>query len=263
MYCIVIVLSTQVVRPLLAKQPLRPSWPALTLLDGPIYFIGAAIAVAVVELIARRNWELLPVAAVPLFFALRTYGDYMRRVEDAHRRSEVIDSLEQGMCVVDGSGRVTLWNDTLERIAGVSRELALGAPLVSAMPALANTELPRAIGEALKDRTPRDIAKCSAGARRRSADAAGQVTPGVGWPDAALARHHGPNERGPFSEAQRRAARAGRRGRQRRMVGMGPSHERVLLLGAGGVKSSAFPVKRASAVRRSGSTACIQRMRFR
>ena len=135
------------------------------------------------------------------------------------------------MCVVDGSGRVTLWNDALERIAGVSREQALGAPLVSAMPALANTELPRAIGETLKDRTPRDDRESSAGARRRSADSAGQVAAGVGWPDAALAGHHRPNERRPCSEAQRRAARARRRGRERRMVGMGPSHEGVLLLG--------------------------------
>jgi diguanylate cyclase (GGDEF)-like protein/PAS domain S-box-containing protein len=168
-YCMVRVLSTQVVRPLLAKQPLRSSWPARTLLDGPIYFIGAAIAVAVVELIDHNMWELLPIAAVPLFFALRTYGDYMTRLDDEHRRSEVIDSLEQGMCVVDGNSRVMLWNDALERIAGVSRELAVGAPLVSAMPAIANTELPRAIGETLKDRTPRDIASVrlarAAGAR--------------------------------------------------------------------------------------------------
>ena len=176
-------------------------------------------------------WELLPVAAVPLFFALRTYGDYMGRLDDAHRRSEVIDSLEQGMCVVDGSGRVMLWNDTLERIAGVSRERALGDSLVGAMPALANTELPRAIGETLKDRTPRDIANVrlarAAGARMLQV----KLLP---VSDGLTLLWHDITDRtsGDLSaEAQRRAARAGRRGRQRRMVGMGPSHEGVLLLG--------------------------------
>ena len=125
-YCIVKVLSSEVVRPLLAKQRIDRSWPARMLLDGPIYFIGAAVAVGIVELIGHRTWEVLPVAAVPLLFALRTYSDYVRRLDDEHRRSEVIDSLDQGMCVVDSSGRVTLWNDTLERIAGVSRDARAG-----------------------------------------------------------------------------------------------------------------------------------------
>lgn len=156
-YCIVKVLAAEVVRPLLAKQPVRRSWPERIILESPIYFIGAAVAVGVVELIDHRLFEALSVAAVPLYFALRTYGDYVSRLDDEQRRCEVIESLDQGMCVVDNGGRVTLWNDALERIVGASRGHALGDSLVGAMPALANTELPRAIAETLKDRTARIV----------------------------------------------------------------------------------------------------------
>ena len=46
------------------------------------------------------------------------------------------------MSVVDSHGRVTLWNDALERILGCPRERALGRSLVGAAPALAKTRPP-------------------------------------------------------------------------------------------------------------------------
>ena len=158
-YCIVQMLSSQVVWPFVKKQRIDRSWPPALVLDGSIYFVGGGIAVGIAELIAHRAWEVLPVVAVPLSFALRTYGDYMGRLHDEHRRREVIEMLDQGMCVVDGSGRITLWNDALERLAGVSRVRALGDSLVGAMPILTDTELPRAVDETLKDRTPRTISQ--------------------------------------------------------------------------------------------------------
>jgi diguanylate cyclase (GGDEF)-like protein/PAS domain S-box-containing protein len=157
-YCGVKVLSAEVARPLLARQRIFPSWPTQMFIDGPVYFIGAAIAVGIVELIGHRSWEVLPVAAVPLFFLFRIYGDYMGRLDDQQRRTEVIESLEQGMCVVDGSGQITLWDDTLERISGISRAHTVGGS-VAAVPVLANTELPRAVCEALKDGAARTIAQ--------------------------------------------------------------------------------------------------------
>jgi diguanylate cyclase (GGDEF)-like protein/PAS domain S-box-containing protein len=158
-YCIIKVLSADVLRPLLAKQSIDRAWWKAILVDSPIYVIGAGIAVGFVELIDHRVWEVLPVAAVPLWFAFRTYSDYAARLDAERRRSEVMESLEQGMCVVDSGGRVTLWNDTLEHISGASHEHALGDTLVSAIPALANTELPRAIGESLKDQTARTVSQ--------------------------------------------------------------------------------------------------------
>ncbi len=158
-YCLVKVLSSEVVRPLLAKQRIDPSCTRRILRDGSTYFIGAGVAVGIAELIGHRTWEVLPVVAVPLAFALRTYNDYVRRLHDEHRSQEVIDSLDQGMCVVDSSGRVTLWNDALERIAGVTRTIALGDSLVRVMPILVKTELPGAVEQTLKDRRPRTISE--------------------------------------------------------------------------------------------------------
>jgi diguanylate cyclase (GGDEF)-like protein/PAS domain S-box-containing protein len=158
-YYLVKVLSSEVVRPLLAKQRIDQSCTRRILLDGSTYVIGAGVAVGMAELIVHRAWDVLPVVAVPLAFALRTYNDHVRRLHDEHRSQEVIDSLDQGMCVVDSSGRVTLWNDALERIAGVSRTIALGDTLVRVMPILEKTELPGAVEQTLKDRRRRTISE--------------------------------------------------------------------------------------------------------
>ena len=126
------------------NSPSTRSWPARIVLDAPIYFTGAGVAVGLVEIIDHRVWALLPVAAIPLYCALRTYSDYVGRLDAEHRRREVIESLDQGMCVVDNGGRLTLWNDSLERIVGVRSELALGDSLVGAMPALGRLNFPSA-----------------------------------------------------------------------------------------------------------------------
>jgi diguanylate cyclase (GGDEF)-like protein/PAS domain S-box-containing protein len=149
--------SAKVMVPLFTKQPVNRSWPRHALRECPIYFIGASLAVGLVEVLDYRMWGVLPVAAVPLYFAYRAYCDHVSGLEDEHRRREVIDSLDQGMSVVDSNGRVTLWNDALERIVGCTRERALGRLLVSAVPALGNTELPRAINDVLKERSPRTL----------------------------------------------------------------------------------------------------------
>jgi len=104
-------------------------------------------------------WDVLPVAGAFLFFAYTMYADYVNRLEEANRRREVIDFLEQGMAVIDGSGRVTLWNDALERMLGCPRARALGHPLAVALPALARTELPRAIEETLADGKSRTVGR--------------------------------------------------------------------------------------------------------
>ena len=138
-------------------------------MECPIYLIGAGLAVAFAELIDRRMWQILPVAAVPLFFLLRAYCDYMNRLGDDKRREQVAESLDGGVSSLDQNARVTLWNDGLERMLGCPRETALGRSLVEALPVLGNTELPRAVADVLKDRSARTIEQLSltsaAGAR--------------------------------------------------------------------------------------------------
>ena len=119
--------------------------------------VGASVAAGLVEAIDHRMWAVLPVSAASLFFAYRAYADYVIRLEDEHRRREVIDSLQEGMCVVNRDSHVTLWNDALERILGCPRGRALGRSLSGAVPVLGETGLPRAIKETLSDRTARTL----------------------------------------------------------------------------------------------------------
>ncbi len=154
-YTFVKVLALQVVTPLVARQPVNRAWLKTLLRECPMYFVGAGVAVGVVELIAHRDWNIVPVAAVPLFFAFRAYIDYLGRLEDEHVALEVMDALEHGMAAVDRNGRVTLWTDALERLVGCRRDQVLGRPLATAVAALRDTTLPRDIAETLNDRRPR------------------------------------------------------------------------------------------------------------
>ncbi|MGH9144506.1 MAG: putative bifunctional diguanylate cyclase/phosphodiesterase, partial [Vicinamibacterales bacterium] len=133
------------------------SWPSALLRSWPNYFVGASCAAGLVEIVNRESWELLLVAAVPLYCAYRAYCADVNQFEDEFRRREVIGSLNQGMSVVDAGGRLVLWNDALEQITDCPRARALGRSLVGAMPVIGQTQLPRAVQEVLTTRTARII----------------------------------------------------------------------------------------------------------
>jgi diguanylate cyclase (GGDEF)-like protein/PAS domain S-box-containing protein len=145
----------EIVVPLVSRRSIDRSWFARALSGCPIYLLGAGVAAALVEVIDAGLWDLAPVVAGVLFFLYRIYADYVHRLEEEHRRREVIDYLEQGMSVLDRDGRVTLWNDALERMLHCAGDRALGRPLTDAVPALARTDLPRAIKETVEDRKPK------------------------------------------------------------------------------------------------------------
>jgi diguanylate cyclase (GGDEF)-like protein/PAS domain S-box-containing protein len=145
------------VMPFIVRRTVDRSWPKRALAGGPIYLLGAGVAAALVEVIDRRMWDITPVAAASLFLAYRTYADYVHRLEEQHRRREVIDHLEQGMSVLDHDGRVTLWNDALERMLQCSSDRAMGHALTDAVPALARTELPRTIKDTVADGRARTL----------------------------------------------------------------------------------------------------------
>ena len=131
-------------------------------------------------------WEVVPVAAVPLYFAYRAYCAHVIRLDEEHRRREVIGSLDQGMSVVDSNGLVTLWNDGLERLLDCPRERALGRSLVVAMPALGKTELPRTIADVLTSGTPRTLAQLGLPSAAGGRTLQVRVLPVGRWRDAAL-----------------------------------------------------------------------------
>jgi diguanylate cyclase (GGDEF)-like protein/PAS domain S-box-containing protein len=130
-------------------QPSGRVWRQNFLWSGPSYFIGAAVATALAEAVERGLWGFVPVAAIPAYLTYRAYAVYAGRLEDEHRHREIIESLNEGMSVIDRDSVVTLWNDALERITGCDRERAEGRPLLEIVPVLAGTELREAIDAAL------------------------------------------------------------------------------------------------------------------
>ena len=156
-YCFVKSTSAEVIAPLFNREAFNRSWPMAMLRNSPNYFLGATLAVALVEIVNRGRWDVMPVAAVPLYCAYRTYCADLHRLEHEYRCREIIESLNQGMSVIDSGGRVTLWNDDMERIMGCPRERALGRPLAGAVPALGQTQLPRAVQDAMMSRSPRTL----------------------------------------------------------------------------------------------------------
>jgi diguanylate cyclase (GGDEF)-like protein/PAS domain S-box-containing protein len=156
-WCLVQQVSSDAVAPLLMRQRVRRSSPSRVLRGCPSHVIGASLAVGLVEVINRQAWEVLPVAALPLYFGYRAYRDHLTRLDNDSRRLEVVDALHEGMAVIGSDGRVAHWNDALERIVGCRRERAVGRSLAEILPALSATELPRAIDAVLVDRAPRTL----------------------------------------------------------------------------------------------------------
>jgi diguanylate cyclase (GGDEF)-like protein/PAS domain S-box-containing protein len=122
-------------------QSVRRVWQQNFLWSGPNYFIGTALAAALVEMIANRMWGFLPLIAVPVYLTYRAYSVYAERLEHEHRHREIIESLSEGMAVIDRDGQVTLWNDALQRIVGLDRERALGRDLFQVTPGLVDDRL--------------------------------------------------------------------------------------------------------------------------
>ncbi len=139
---------------LTTSQPVIRVWQENFLWGGPSYFIGASVAAVMAEVIGHRIWGFIPLGAMPVYVLFRTYGVYVGRLEDEHRHREVIESLNEGVAVIKHDGRVTIWNDALERIMGCSREDVLGRTLVEAVPVLADTMVPEVIGRVLASGEP-------------------------------------------------------------------------------------------------------------
>ena len=135
-YCLVACAFADVAVRLLTRQPLNRSCHH-RLIDGlPNYVIGAAIAAAVAEIIDRGAWTIAPIAVVPLFFVSRAHAAHVVRVNDEQRRREVVESIEQGMVVVDGTGRISSGTRRLIQFLAV-RVVTLGRLLLEVVPALA------------------------------------------------------------------------------------------------------------------------------
>ena len=150
-------LLNDVIVPFAARSRVDRAWPARAFRGCPVYLLGATVAAGVVELVDSGLWEVLPVAAGALFLACGMYADYAARLEEDGCRREVMDSLEHGMAVLDRQGRVTLWNDVLERMLGCPCDRVMGRPITAALSLQGRPELPRAIPEVQSDGKARTV----------------------------------------------------------------------------------------------------------
>jgi diguanylate cyclase (GGDEF)-like protein/PAS domain S-box-containing protein len=148
---------SDVVVPLVSRRPINRGWPRQALAGVSIYLLGGGAAAVVVYVIDQRMWDVAPLVAGALLLACWRYADYAQRLEEAHRRREVMAHLEQGMSVLDADGRVTLWSDALERVLKCPADRVLGRLVSEGIPPLARSELPRAIAETLADRQIRIV----------------------------------------------------------------------------------------------------------
>jgi diguanylate cyclase (GGDEF)-like protein/PAS domain S-box-containing protein len=156
-YLLVRAVSAGAILTLGAGQPRNGAWGPTALHSTPSYIVGASLSVTLAVLIQHGRWEVLVLAAVPLYFAWRAYGAHIAWIEDENHRREVTAALDEGMAVVAADGSVSFWNDVLERLVGCGRDRALHGSLSAALPALARTELPHVVDECLSTGTARTL----------------------------------------------------------------------------------------------------------
>ena len=75
----------------------------------------------------------------------RARNAFAGRLVEEHPHRTVVESLNEGMAVVQNDGHIALWNEALEGITGIAREKVLGRTLDEAVPELARTILPKVI----------------------------------------------------------------------------------------------------------------------
>jgi len=156
-YCLVLSVSADLLLPRVTGT-LRVGRGLMHALRGcPVHVAGASVAVTLVEAIAYRAWGILPVAALPLYFVWRDHASHARRRADEARRLSAMNALDRGLALVDTSSRVTLWNPALARLVDCAPERALGRTVGGALPALAETELPRVVDDVVKQRVGRSL----------------------------------------------------------------------------------------------------------
>jgi diguanylate cyclase (GGDEF)-like protein/PAS domain S-box-containing protein len=146
-YCLVNAAGAGLIVPALQGKAIDGAWVERAAAGAPAYVIGASIAVGLAELIDHGLWAVLPLVAVPLGFCWHAHRGFLLRKEEERRRHEVLHLIDEGLCVLDDVGRVTVWTDALARILDCPRERAVARSIAEVVPALANSTLPRAIQE--------------------------------------------------------------------------------------------------------------------
>lgn len=90
-YCIIKSASAEILVPLVMRVPIDRTWPASLAVGIPTYVLGASIAAVLTAIVSSQAWELLPVAAVPLYFLYLAYAAHVDMLdEDAGVRDATV-----------------------------------------------------------------------------------------------------------------------------------------------------------------------------
>jgi diguanylate cyclase (GGDEF)-like protein/PAS domain S-box-containing protein len=158
-YCLVQYALMECVVPFVTQRPVNVSWPRLVVRDFPDFILAAVVSVVVAAAIEHRMWGLLFAAAMPLVFVYRAHFRHLDRVEREQRTHDVMEFIDQGVCVLDRDGHITLWNDALQRMVDCPRARVLGRTLAAALPVLSKTDFQQAFDESLSDRRSRMLSR--------------------------------------------------------------------------------------------------------
>ena len=147
-YCAVSVGATFASRSI-ASRSIDRSWMDAALLDTRNGVITGSAVALLVQAVSHSQWGLLGFLVLPLYCVSRALHDATLRDQVSNNREAAIESLEEGVCVIDMNGRVTMWNAALERMLNCPREQAIGRSLAGAVPMLADTSVANAVGVAI------------------------------------------------------------------------------------------------------------------
>ena len=145
-YCAVTTGVTFVSR---SSAPFDKSWMPPALREVRNCVMAASAVSLLVDGISNYQWGLLAFMLLPLYFVFRTVHDATLEDQLSEHRTAVIESINDGICVVDMRGRVTMWNASLERMLNCPRGQAIGRPLGAAVPMLADTSVAKAVEVAI------------------------------------------------------------------------------------------------------------------
>ena len=221
----------------------------------------AASAVALlVHAVSHRQWGPLAFLLLPLYCVFRAVHDATLSDQVSEHREAVIESLEEGVCVVEHERP----RDDVERGARKHAELSTRAgdrPLLRWRRADACGYLGRQRrrrGHRRRQRFRR--AAIDAAGRRRCGGSAGQDRPESSKRDAHLARRHRPRADGQRPRAERSTFRAPGVEHQRRLVGVGSCKGRSFASRRSGRTSSACRRPAPPVLQTNGSTASTRRI---
>jgi diguanylate cyclase (GGDEF)-like protein/PAS domain S-box-containing protein len=134
-----------------ASKSIDRSWMETTFRDLRNCVISASAAVLIVHAISDRQWQLVTFMVLPLYLMWSALRDVSQDEQVSNHREAVIESLDEGVCVVNAVGHLTMWNGALERMLNCPREQALGRSFGAAVPVLAETAVAKAVSAALSE----------------------------------------------------------------------------------------------------------------